>query len=221
MIRDQVVQQVQEGQGRVRILLRQFAVEGDGSVVVGQVPVPDDMAFRLLQDPLAVLLAGIHADGFLRVAAGMDPGGVHPVPPEEGDQAGRPFLIGFGSKLRLQEFLVLPVQVLGQFFLKVQAVLNAVHALLDGQVEQVVNRDAEYLGQQRQQGDVRHRDGVLPFGDRLGADAKPVCQLFLGKARPEAELSDFLSEFHKKSPPECVCFPQLHPDCKACISGNQ
>ena len=73
--------------------------------------------------------------------------------------------------------------------------------LFSSQVKQVVNRNAEGFRQRRKQRNIRHRNSVLPFGYRLGADTELFCQLFLGLPRPQTELFDFCPEFHS-FPPE-------------------
>ena len=157
------------------------------------------MSLGLLQNPLAVLFIRRRLHRFPGVAAGFAGIAVHSVPVEIGDQSGGAFFILLCGKLPFQKFLVFHEHVLGQILLCVEAVFNAVQALLAAQVEQIVNADAEDFRQQRQRGDVRHRRRVFPFGHRLRADAQLFRQLLLGQPCFEAKLPDFLSEFHADS----------------------
>ena len=99
-------------------------------------------------------------------------------------------------KLRLEKILVFAEHVLRQLVLAVHTVLDAVEALLHAEVEQIVDRHAEDLRELRQQRDVRHRGAVFPFRHGLRADADALGELLLRQRGLEAQLFDFLSQFH-------------------------
>ena len=65
---EQVVDQVEIRQADVRVLFNDATPEFHRLCMVGDVPVPGRMARRLLQDPLAVLLAGVEPHGLAREA---------------------------------------------------------------------------------------------------------------------------------------------------------
>ena len=83
---------------------------------------------------------------------------------------------------RLQKALKLPGDVSGQLLLCDHPVLDAVQTLFRCQVEQVIDRDAEGLGQKRKRADIRHCHCVFPFGNRLCANSQFFCQLFLRRS---------------------------------------
>ena len=152
------------------------------------------------------MLVGGELHGVLGIAACLAGVGVHPVPVEIGQQLRDPLFVLFVRELGLQEFLILHEHVLGQILLIVHAVFDAVEALLRGQVKQIVDADAEDLRQKGKGGDVRHGHPIFPLGHRLGADPQLFRQLLLGQSRLEAELPDFLSQFHPDNLLNEYCF---------------
>ena len=118
------------------------------------------------------------------------------MPVEIGQELRGPLPVGLVLQLFLQEVLVLPEELLGQGLLDVQAVFDAVEALLGGQIKELVDADAEDLRQPGQQGNIGHGRAGLPLGHRLGSEAQLLRQILLGEPRLEAKLSDFLSKFH-------------------------
>ncbi len=205
VVGQQIVDQVHVGQRDVGIGLYLFTVVVNGLAVVAHVPVPDGMAFGLAQDPLAVLFSRRAGDRLLGVAGRPLCVGVAAVPVEIGDQLGGPRFV-LALQLVLQEILKLPEHVRRKLLLRVHAVFNAVEALLRGQIEEIVDGDAEDFRQQGQSRDVGHRHRVFPLGHRLRADPQLFRQLLLCHARLEAKLFDFLSQFHIEILLQVVCF---------------
>lgn len=193
VVGEQIVNQVEVRQADRRVGRDDFAPEFDSLRVIVQVPVPCNMAGRAVQNPLAVLLTRHRADCVLRVAGRLLRAGVHAVPVQVGDKAGGALLILRVIELRLQKILVFPEQILRQILVDVEAVFDAVQALVVTQIEKVVDADAKCLRQQRKQRDIRHRGSIFPLGDGLPADAELLGELLLREAGLAAKLSDFLS----------------------------
>ena len=143
VVRDEIVYEVIVGEGCAGIFFDQTAVELYRAVVIGDVPVPHAVSFRLGQHPLAFLLAGSHPDGVFRVLLYLLSRGIHAVPVKVCHQVGRPLLVFFFCHERSEKILVFPEQILGQIVLDVQTVLYAVQSLLGAQVEQFVDADTE------------------------------------------------------------------------------
>ena len=196
MICEQVVQQIQVRQADLRVFFDDTAPEFNGLRVIGDVPIPGRMAFRPIQDPLAVLYPGGSPDRVFGVSGRFPGAGIHAVPVQVGDEACCALPVLFVVKLRLQKILVFPEEILREFICNIQAVFDAIQALLARQVEKLVNADPENLRQKRKRRYVGHGHRVFPLGHRLGADPQLFRQLLLRQTRFEAELLDLLSQFH-------------------------
>ena len=221
VIRQEIVQQIRAGQPGPGVFLHKSAIEFDGLAVIDNVPVPGRMPLCLLQDPLAVLFIRRCLHRLPGIATRLAGIALHPVPIEIGHQPRRAFLVLRFAELTLQKRLILHEQILRQILLRVKAVLNAVEALLTGQVEQVVDTDAEDFRQQRERRDIRHRCGIFPFRNRLRADSELLGKLFLREPGPKPKLSDLLPEFHDDSPPADIATSKLQVYDKACAFQNQ
>ena len=169
--------------------------------MVGGIPVPGGGAFCFLQEPLAVFFLRRHQDGFPGPGGCPAAEGFHAVVIQVRQQAGSLLLIRPVFRLILQEILVFPEGVGFKVILDIHAVLNPQELLLHGEVEKVIDGNTEDSGQFRQQGDIRHRDGVFPFGYSLGAEPELLRELLLCQGSPEAELFDFRSDSHDDFPP--------------------
>ena len=101
-------------------------------------------------------------------------------------------LLGEGAELLLD----LPLLGLVEQAPGVDVVLDALHLLLRGHGEQLVDGDAEVHGDLRQQLHVGDGVAQLPLADGLGGDVKGGGQSLLGDAAGHAQTADFLSHFH-------------------------
>ena len=79
----------------------------------------------------------------------------------------------------------------------VDAVFDALHLLLGGHGEELVDADAEVHGDLRQQLHVGHGGAALPFADGLGGHVQRRRQGLLGEAPILPQAADLLSHFHR------------------------